>query len=61
MKNKQFLEILEQEANRQAALEKKTQLLPKRMIFLASFFVRNMWRVVLILSAILALVKVKYL
>ncbi|MCC6710999.1 MAG: hypothetical protein IT416_01465 [Candidatus Pacebacteria bacterium] len=59
MKTSRFLQLLEQEAVKQAELE-KTSLLPKNLNFLASFFIRHMWQSLALISFILAVIKVVY-
>jgi len=59
MREKTFLKILEQEASSQSLLDKK-HIIPKEMESLASFFIEKFWKVLLFLSAVLAILKTYY-
>jgi hypothetical protein len=57
MKERQFLKLLEDEANHQAKLNQK-KILPDQLSSFASFFVKNMWKILSITAALMAFIKV---
>jgi|SaaInlStandDraft_4_1057021.scaffolds.fasta_scaffold87890_1 hypothetical protein len=59
MKEKKFLEILEKEASSQSLLDEK-YIIPKEIAPLASFFIEKFWKVLLFISAVLAILKTYY-
>lgn len=55
MKKKDFLVLLEKEADNQAKLQKR-KILPEKLGGVWSFIAEQMWQVLLVISAILAFV-----
>lgn len=57
MRENQFIKLLEEEAKNQAKLNEK-RILPDGLGFFASFFVKNMWKIIGLVSAVMAFIKV---
>lgn len=57
MREKQFLKLLEKEAFQQSIIE-KNHLLPDKIGIISSIFARNTWKILVIISALLSVIKV---